>query len=73
MAGALLAALAFIVLFTPALIEINGEKEVEVAYGESYEDEGAAVRFGLGSVKTENNVAIKLSYTDSLQKKQCAR
>ena len=55
-AGALLAALALIVLFTPALIEIKGEKEVEVAYGESYKDEGAAVRFGLGKVKTENNV-----------------
>ena len=48
--------LAAVVVFTPVMIEMNGEGKVEVGYGEEYEDAGAQVRMGLGKVKTDSNV-----------------
>ena len=52
----LLAALLLCVLVFPVMIVMNGEKTVTVPFGEVYEDPGARVRFGLGSVRTEGNV-----------------
>ena len=43
-------------VFTPVLIEMNGDKKVEIGYGETYEDAGAKVKFGLGKIKTESDV-----------------
>ncbi len=53
---AALLVLAAVVTFTPVLIQMNGEKRVEIGYGENYEDAGAEVKLGLGKVKTESDV-----------------
>ncbi len=47
--------LAAVVVFTPVLIKMNGEKRVEIGYGESYEDAGAKLVFG-GQPKVSSNV-----------------
>jgi len=47
---------AVIIVFTPVLIKMNGEKKVEIGYGEEYVDEGASIRLGLGKVKVDSNV-----------------
>ena len=47
---------AAVAVFTPVLIEMNGEKKVEICYGEEDVDAGAKIRLGLGKVRTESDV-----------------
>ena len=45
-----------VIVFTPVMIKMNGEKKVEIGYGEEYEDAGASIRLGLGKAKVTSNV-----------------
>ncbi len=47
---------AICVLTMPVLIELNGEKEVTLCYGEEYVEEGASVKWNLGKVKIKGDV-----------------
>ncbi len=53
---AVIAALAVTVFAAPVLIDMKGEKEITVGQGETFEDPGAEVRFGLGKIKTEGKI-----------------
>ena len=52
---AALLVIAALVTFTPILIRMNGEKKVEIGYGESYEDAGASLLVG-GQPKVSSDV-----------------
>ena len=60
---------AICVLTMPVLIELNGEKEVILCYGDEYEEEGARVKWDLGEVKIKGDVdtsvigTYKVKYT----------
>ncbi|MBO4818989.1 MAG: DUF5011 domain-containing protein [Firmicutes bacterium] len=53
---AVIAILAVTVLKTPLFIDMEGDKEITVGQNEDFEDPGAKVRFGLGSIRTEGSV-----------------
>ena len=46
---------AVLVVFTPVMIRMNGEKRVEIGYGENYEDAGAKLLLG-GEPKVSSDV-----------------
>ena len=49
--------LAAVVTFTPVLIRMNGDKKVEIGYGENYEDAGAKLLVG-GEPKVSSDVDV---------------
>ena len=55
-AAALILVAAICVLTTPVLLSLNGDPSVTLCYGDEYIEEGASVKWGLGSVKIKGNV-----------------
>ncbi len=54
--AALVLVAAICVLTTPVLLRLNGESEVEICYGEEYAEEGATVKWNLGTAKIKGEV-----------------
>ena len=51
---------AIVVVTMPVLIELKGEDEISICYGEEYVDAGASLKWNLGKVRTEGSVDISL-------------